>query len=866
MIDMALSPMMNHYLQLKEKYKDCIVFYRLGDFYEMFFDDAVKASSILDLTLTGRDCGLSERAPMCGVPFHAADTYISKLVSNGLKVAICEQLSTPNGKDLVSRDVIRIVTAGTVTNNELIDAKTNNFIMSVYCSGGKFSSSWADITTGEFFVQNFISENAVSDLTDHIVRLSPAEIVSNAEAHELFKEMPLIIHGIIPNFYVLRDAVFNFANSEDALKTHFKVSSLSGYDLEGDKLAVSASGSLISYLEETQKHALSNICLIKKINNGKNLMLDVNAIYNLELLKTLKENRRFGSLLWLLDKTKTSMGARKLQSWILSPLSDIDEINYRLDAVDFFTKSTLVRQGASELLSSIKDIGRLSGKISNGNLEPKDCISLCASLEVLPNLKFNLSGSSVKMIDDLIENIHDFGDIVSLLSKVFVDSVDMPSNIKNGGFIRAGYNSELDELRILSKDSKGIINTIENRERERLGVKMLKVGYNRVFGYYIELTNSVKHLAPYEYKRIQTLAGAERYVTDELKELEIKILSSEEKAIALENKIFNQVKDVLLSRIRDFQDSADAIATIDVLLSFATVSKERSYVKPSITDDGVLKIVDGRHPVVEAVLKQRYIPNDTILDEDENRTMIITGPNMAGKSTYMRQVALITLMAHFGCFVPASSASIPITDKIFTRIGASDNLILDQSTYMVEMTEIAYILNNATKNSLLVLDEVGRGTSTFDGLSIAWSVVEYITSKIKAKTMFATHYHELTELEDVLDGVKNYKVTVKELQGSIVFLRKIMRGGANKSFGIEVASLAGVNPEVTKRAKEILLRLEKSDITKHNSMAISGASEEPVLSQTERVIKDIDLNNLSPMQAFNILAELKNKVDDNEKN
>jgi len=856
--------MMQHYLQLKENYKDCIIFYRLGDFYEMFFDDAVKASQILDLTLTGRDCGLEERAPMCGVPFHAADTYIAKLVSNGQKVAICEQLSSPNGKDLVTRDVVKIVTAGTVTNSELIDDKTNNFIASIYLNdSNKFAMSWADITTGEFFVKEFKGGSALSNLTDHIVKVDPKEIVSNAKANELFKDMPLIVHGVIPPFYVLSDAGFNQRNAENVLKNHFKVSTLSGFDLEGDSLSISASGALINYLEETQKHALINICSIKKQTDGKNLMLDVNAICNLELTKTLKENKRYGSLLWLLDKTKTSMGARKLQSWILSPLSDINEINYRLNAVEFFTKSTLIRQGVGELLSSIKDIGRLSGKISNGNLEPKDCNSLSASLEILPSLKFRLSGSSTQMIDDVLSNIYDFNDIVSLLNDAFKPAYEMPTNIKNGGFIRKGYNSELDELRELSSNSKAVINSIEAREKERLGVKMLKIGYNRVFGYYIELTNSVKHLAPYDYKRRQTLAGAERYVTDELKELEIKILSSEERAQALENKIFNEIKEKLLQRINDFQETADAIATIDVLLSFANVSKERNYVKPQMTNDGVLNITDGRHPVVEAVSKGRYVPNDSLIDQNENRTMIITGPNMAGKSTYMRQVALITLMSHFGCFVPASNAIIPITDKIFTRIGASDNLILDQSTYMVEMTEIAYILNNATKNSLLILDEVGRGTSTFDGLSISWAVVEYVTNKIQAKTMFATHYHELTELEGVLDGVKNYKVTVKELQGGIVFLRKIMRGGANKSFGIEVASLAGVKKDVTDRAKEILKKLEKSDITKSKPI-INNSAEDKKLSQTELIIKDLDLNNLSPMQAFNILADLKNKVEIDE--
>ena len=861
---MALSPMMQHYLQIKEKYKDCVIFYRLGDFYEMFFDDAVKVSSLLELTLTGRDCGLEERAPMCGIPFHSADTYIAKLVSMGEKVAICEQLTSPNGKDLVQRDVVKIVTAGTVINDELIDDKTNNFISSVFLNENKCAFAWADITTGEFFVKSFSGNTAISELTDQLVRTNPAEIISNAKANEIFKDMPLVVHEVIPRFYVYSDAYYNLNNAESVLKEHFKVSTLSAFNIEKDFESISCAGALISYLQETQKHALKNICSIRKEIVGKNMMLDVNAVCNLELVKTLREGKRYGSLLWLLDKTKTSMGARKLQSWILSPLNNKSDINYRLDAVEQFTKNTLIRQSLIALLSTIKDIGRLSGKISNGNLEPKDCNSLARSLEVLPNLKFQLLGCESQMIKDISDKLHDFSDVCSLISSAIVDECEMPSNTKQGGYIRKGYNNQLDELNELRQNSKNIIAEIEQREREKTGAKTLKIAYNRVFGYYIELTNSVKHLAPYDYIRRQTLAGSERYITEELKGLEEKILSSEEKSINLENYLFGEIKSYLLQKISLFQETADAIAELDVLLAFANISKQNNYVKPEISDDELMEIVDGRHPVVEAISKQRYIPNDTILDNSSNRTMVITGPNMAGKSTYMRQVALITLMAHIGCFVPASSAIIPVTDRIFTRIGASDNLILDQSTFMVEMTEISNIILNATKKSLLILDEVGRGTSTFDGLSIAWAVVEYLTNVIQAKTMFATHYHELTELEGVLEGVKNYKVTVKELQGGIVFLRKIMRGGANKSFGIEVAELAGVSKEVTLRAKEILKRLEKSDITKTQSSVINNTSKQVKLSETERIIKDLDLNNLSPMQAFNILAELKEKVEDNE--
>ncbi len=858
---MALAPMMQHYLQTKEKYKDCIVFYRLGDFYEMFYDDAIKASKILDLTLTGRDCGLENRAPMCGVPFHSADTYISKLVQCGEKVAICEQLTEPsaNSRQLVQRDVVKVISAGTFTNSELIDSRTNNFLGSVFIKNGKSAFSWADITTGEFFVRKFVGDNAISELLDVLVKINPVEIISNAKAEELFRDAPLIIHGILPKFFAFTESEFNIVNARKSLETQFNVLSLTSYGIENEEESICSAGALIAYFKENQRHALKNITNIKKENAEDILMLDLNAIRNLELVKTLRDNKTYGSLLWLLDKTRTSMGARKLQSWILSPLNDVDKINYRLDGVEAFFNNTLVRQTLMNSLGGVRDISRIAGKISNGNLTPKDCIALKNSLEVIPNIKFQLLGISSAFIEDILQNLGDFSDTVKLLDSAIDDNA--PATTKDGGYIKDGYNSELDELRNYSKNSRECIANIENAEREKTGIKTLKISYNRVFGYYIEITNSFKDKVPFNYIRRQTLTNAERYITEELKEIEDKILSSTERLLKVENRLYAEIKDYLSSKIEQFKIVSNAIANLDVLLSLATIARENSYSRPIIADnDSKLDIVEGRHPVVEAISKQRFIPNDCLLDSGENRTMIITGPNMAGKSTYMRQVALITLLSHIGSFVPAKSANIPLTDKIFTRIGASDNLISDQSTFMVEMSEMATIINNATQNSLLILDEIGRGTSTFDGLSIAWAVVEYITQNLKSKTLFATHYHELSELEGILEGIKNYKITVKELQGGIVFLRKIMRGGANRSFGIEVAELAGVNKDVTERAKKILKKLEKTDITKNKINSYPEDENLIKLSETEKIISELDVNNLSPMQAFNILCDLHEKV------
>ena len=858
---MALSPMMSHYMTVKEQYKDCIVFYRLGDFYEMFFDDAVKASEILGLTLTGRDCGLKERAPMCGVPFHAVDMYISKLVAAGEKVAICEQMSEPNGRELVERKILRVVSAGTVTNDELIDSKTNNFLLALFVQDKKAAIAWTDITTGEFFAKRFLSGDVFAELFNELVRISPAEIISCREAEEKLSGAPLFVQGVLPKINAFTESEFECSIAINTLKNQLNVKDLKIFGFLDDDIAVSPCGALISYLKETQKSVLYNLKAVKILDDKEFLMMDSNAIRNLELVRTLRDGKRYGSLLWVLDKTKTSMGARMLSSWILSPLADTDKINYRLNGVESFYNNTLIRQSLADILSSVKDVGRLAGKISNGNLNPKDCLALSRSLAVIPNVKFQLSGIVDEYVSDIISKLSDYSDVVALLDRAIADEdpEDDNKNKKNKAvkYIKEGYSKELDDLRALAGGGRNALSEIESKERERTGIKNLKIAYNRVFGYYIEVTNSFKDRVPYDYIRKQTLTGAERYITEELKNLEEKILSAVEQAEILELKLFGEIKAGLTDKVVELQSTAEAIAELDVLISLASVARENGFVKPKIAKFGEEMVIkDGRHPVVEAALKQRFIPNDCLLDNAENRTMIITGPNMAGKSTYMRQIAIITIMAHIGSFVPAKEAIIPLVDKIFTRIGASDSLISDQSTFMVEMTEVANIVRNATENSLLILDEVGRGTSTYDGLSIAWAALEYLTEKVRAKTLFATHYHELTELEGIIDGVKNYKVTVKELPSGVIFLRKIARGGANKSFGIEVATLAGVGEEITDRAKEILKELESKDVAPRYACA----EEKPKLSETERIIKDIDLNNLSPMQAFNIVTDLCEKL------
>ena len=852
----GLSPMMRHYLEVKDKYKVCILFYRLGDFYEMFFEDAKEVSQLLDLTLTGRDCGLAERAPMCGVPFHAADTYIAKLVGMGKKVAICEQLTEPTpGKGMVERDVIRVVSAGTLIEENLLDEKKNNYIVCAFREGTQCALAWADITTGEFCTRIFTGEKFLQDSLEELVKLSPAEIICNDGYLLGTKGEPAL--RALPPFSCYVPWAFSLRHAEKDLLEQLGCKTLEPFGIAGLPAAICAAGALVEYLRETQKHALRNIDGIRFIRSGETMMLDPAAIADLELVRTLNDGKRRGSLLWLLDKTQTSMGARQMHKLILNPLRRKEDICTRLDGVEELYHATVIRSGMIDTLKGIRDIERIAGKISNNNLTPRDCESLGASLALVPNLKFQLSGFHSRVVREIEAGLGDFSSLTELLQGAFVENP--PVAVKDGGFIRKGYNRELDELRDVRDNGARVIAEIEAREREKTGIKNLRIKYNRVFGYSIEVTNSFKDKVPYEYRRRQTLANAERYVTDELKQAEDRILTSSEKSLQLELELFEKIKDVLASQLSALKRLSGAIAMLDCLLSFASLAKESGYCRPQIVEEGgALKIMDGRHPVVEALSKERFVRNDTLLDGD-TRTMVITGPNMAGKSTYMRQTALIVLMAHLGSFVPAKSAQIPVIDRVFTRVGASDNLILDQSTFMVEMTEVASIIRGATENSLLILDEVGRGTSTFDGLSIAWAVLEYLTEHIRAKTLFATHYHELTELEGKIDGVKNYKVTVRETGDGILFLRKIVRGGANKSFGIEVARLAGIPAVVTSRAKEILRRLEKNDIARDAARAVT---EEPAWKQSEaeRILSEIDMNHLTPMQAFNILSDLVEKV------
>ena len=854
---MGLSPMMEHYLSVKEKYKNCVLFYRLGDFYEMFFDDAVRVSKLLDLTLTGRDCGLKERAPMCGIPFHAADTYIAKLVALGEKVAICEQLSDPKAsKGMVDRDVIRVVSAGTVIEESLLDEKKSNYIACAYKKGNDYALAWADITTGELCAgEEENAEKAVSTL----VNLSVSEIICNDDFLFAVKEI-VERERSLPNISCYLPWAFEKASVEKAIKEQLNAASVDALGFSEHPVCVRAVGALFAYLQETQKHALKNITAVQFCDRNKFLKLDPTALKNLDILKNNAEGKTYGSLLWVLDKTKTGMGARKLASYLVSPLCDRAEINRRLDAVEELYNASVVRMGICDTLGGVRDIERLTGRISNGNLQPRDCLALCSSLAVVPSLKFQLTGFTCSLMQEISDGLIDTKEICDLLERAISPDA---TTLKEGNYIRRGYNAQLDELREIKTDGKSLILKLEARERESTGIRTLRVGYNRVFGYYIEVSKSFLDKVPYTYIRRQTLAGGERFTTEELQKLEQKILSSEDQSVRLEEHLYNELKEILVKNIALLQKISSSIATLDCIASLAVVAKENKYCRPEITEGEELEIEEGRHPVVECSSRDRFVPNNTVLDCKENRTAIITGPNMAGKSTYLRQTALIVFMAQIGSFVPAKRAKVSLCDRIFTRIGASDNLILDRSTFMVEMTEVANILRNATRRSLLILDEVGRGTSTYDGLSIAWSVIEYLCKNVGAKTLFATHYHELTELEGKLDGVKNYKVSVKEIAGKVVFLRKIVRGGASRSFGVEVASLAGVPQEVIIRAKSILHSLEKRD-GKTVPSTDDDFVEEPQRDEAELSLRseleELDVNALTPLQAITLISEWKERL------
>lgn len=863
------SPMMRNYLLTKEKYKDCILMYRLGDFYEMFFEDAEKASRILDLTLTGKNCGQKERAPMCGVPYHAVELYIGKLIAAGEKVAICEQLSEPTGKakELVERDVVRVITPGTVMDSEILEDKRSNYIASVFVDGNA-GVAVCDISTGDFFAVELKGVSVIKDLQEVLVSYKPAEIIANSQAADLSVNLECVKACYTPAFTPYDDTHFDALRAKKNLLAHYDVSTLDGFGLNDKTLAVTACGALLDYVYETQKRRMVNLKNIRYVDKSKYMSIDVKTRRNLELTVTSRDNKRKGSLLWLLDKTQTAMGARLLADWIDRPLQNASAINARLDGVEELYGQYILRSELTKQLKQIFDVERIAGKIAYNNLTPKDCITLKNSLAAIAPVKSMLANCSSKIITDINEAIDPSPSVYSLIYSAIVD--DVPVVIKDNDFIKQGYNAELDELFDISVNGASKISALEEYERSRTGIKTLKTGYNKVFGYYFEISNSFLSMVPDDFIRKQTLVNGERFVSPELKELEEKMLTAQERKVKLQKKLFDDLRTQLLEHIPTLQKTAQAIAALDCLLSFAYVAESNDYCKPKINAKGTqINIVGGRHPIVESYIKrENFITNDTLLDTDENRTMIITGPNMAGKSTFMRQVALITLMAHIGCYVPATSAEIPIVDKIFTRVGASDDLAFNQSTFMVEMIEVANILNNATEKSLVVLDEVGRGTSTSDGLAIAWAVMEYVSQKIKAKTLFATHYHELTDLEGRIEGVKNYKITVKEYGGSVIFLHKIVRGGANKSFGIEVAKLAGVPSEVCTRAKNLETMLEKSNGIDYSLVSEDVEVKDKQFNKTAQdvcaILRDIDINRITPIEAFDLVYTLTNKVKNNE--
>ncbi len=856
------SLMMKHYLQMKEKYKDCILFYRLGDFYELFYDDAIEVSKALDLTLTGKQCGLDEKAPMCGVPYHASETYIAKLIALGYKVAVCEQLTEPKkGVKIVERDVVRIVTAGTVVEDSMLEEKRNNFIMSMFLDDDKLSVVYCDITTGELDLCHF-DGGLESNFSDLLNRVMPSEVIGNSKAKEFYNNLQILRLGVYPKFEEYLDFAFGFDKATDKVKQQFGENAINVFELKSNKQDIPAIGGLLEYLEETQKRSLRNIDKIEKVKSNQFMVIDMNTRRNLELVESIRERKKYGSLLWLMDMTKTSMGARRFRAMFDQPLQNPVEINDRLDAVEELSKNLIMRDRLTECLSNIKDIERISGKIAYGNIMPKDLVQLKASLREIPTIKNILASAKSEKLVSVRENLDDFSEIVNLLEKAIVENP--PALFKDGGYIKDGFNQELDDLRHAREIGKKECEKLEELEREQTGIKNLKIHSNNVFGYYIEVSKGQTELVPLRYIRKQTIANSERYTTDDLQKIESKIFNSEENAIKLEDKLYKMLVEFLSGHLNSFAGSAKLIADIDALLSLACVAVKYNFCKPVINKNiKKIEIVDGRHPVVERFVKDgSFITNDTLLDNDENQMMIITGPNMAGKSTYMRQVAIITFLSHIGSFVPAKSAHISITDRIFTRVGASDDLAFGQSTFMVEMSEVANILANATEKSLVVLDEIGRGTSTFDGLSIAWAVVEYIAKNLKCKTLFATHYHELSELEGVIGGVKNYKITVKEINDSVVFLRKIVRGHANKSFGIEVAQLAGVPEKVIDRAKEISKNLES--VNQKLDMNMFGEDEEKtkqekrnkIGNQILSVLKDLDINKMSPMESFEVLNDL----------
>ena len=865
------SPMMQHYLETKKQYKDCVLFYRLGDFYEMFFEDAEIVSRELELTLTGKDCGQEKRAPMSGIPYHAADSYIAKLIEKGYKVAICEQVEDPKqAKGIVKREVIRVVTPGTVIESNLLEEKKNNYIMAIYKSGLYFGISVCDISTGEFLATQIVEHNNFARLLDEISRYSPAEIIVS----DMMFNSKTEIEKIKERFetYISKESEESFDGEYELLSGMYNIIDDKNEkikNLSDKKLAIYAINALLKYLEDTQKTSLDHINTIKIYNTTRYMALDINARRNLEITEKMRDKSKKGTLLWVLDKTSTSMGGRLLRRWLNDPLIDRKEINDRLDAVEELKDSIILRGDVVEALKKVYDIERLAGKISYGNANGRDMISLKNSVKQLPEIKKVLSTTGAGLLKEIYENIDTLNDIYEIIEKSIVD--EPPIGVKDGGIIKIGYDPEIDKLKLATTEGKKWILELEAKEREQTGIKGLKVGFNKVFGYFIEVTKSNLSMVPDRYVRKQTLTNCERYITEELKNLENQILGAEERVVTLEYNAFCEIRSSIEKQIQRIQKTATLVSTLDVLVSFAIVAEDMNYVKPEVDNGGVIDIKEGRHPVIEKMISNsNFVPNDTYLDEEGNRLAIITGPNMAGKSTYMRQVALITLMAQVGSFVPASYAKIGVVDKIFTRVGASDDLSMGQSTFMVEMMEVATILKEATKNSLVILDEIGRGTSTYDGLSIAWAVAEFIADKEKcgAKTLFATHYHELTELENKVEGVKNYSIAVKEKGEDIIFLRKIVDGGTDESYGVHVARLAGVPQVVTKKANEILQSLERRNVLNNKIIEQTPKKESAdqinmynyKIAEVAHEIDRIDFNQLTPIDALNTLVKIKEKL------
>lgn len=856
---MALTPMMQQYFQIKEQYKDCILFYRLGDFYEMFFDDALLASKELEITLTGRDCGLAERAPMCGVPFHAADTYIARLVEKGYKVAICEQLQDPSqAKGIVERGIIRIVTPGTVSDNAMLGEKENNYILSICAGeGSAYGVAYADVSTGAFFAEEAEDKGSLTALMN---RLGAKEAVCCEDDKELAGFLKLS-GSILINCYPAW--AFEAETAAKILKEHFAVAGLSVFGLaEDNKALVGACGALMQYLTETQKNTLGHISSLKVVSSSSYMTIDKFTHRNLELTETMRDKSKKGSLLWLLDKTKTAMGGRLIKTYIERPLLNKREITDRLNAVDELKSNYVLRSALRQALGNVYDIERLLTKISYQTLDGRHALSILQSLEQFPEIKELLEGCKSGLLKRLGNQLDPLEGLKKLLSSAIIENP--PIGITDGGIIKEGFHHEVDRLRTAANDGATWLKALEERERESTGIKNLKVGYNKVFGYYIEVTKSNLGQVPYHYTRRQTLAGCERFITKELKDLEDTILSAKDRLAKLEYELFCTIRAKISDHIAALQKDAEAIAAVDVLQSFAQAAYDYNYVKPKIKDDGIIEIKNGRHPVVERTVNQEFVPNDAYLDQEKNCLLVITGPNMAGKSTFMRQVGLIILMAHMGSFVPATSAEICLVDRVFTRVGASDDLSSGQSTFMVEMNELASILNNATEKSVLILDEIGRGTSTTDGLSIAWATIEYILENLRAKTLFATHYHELTSLEGTLDGLQNYSISIRELQDTVIFLHKIKRGGADRSFGIEVAKLAGLPAKLLDRSKVLLKAIEESSGVSLDQIEIkeqpASQAREADYSRVIGQLRSIDINTLTPLESMAILAELAEKV------